>query len=226
VHVSKGAPTQHNTLAHILSWGSGCSIAMSSTADAEAVSSTGTKQPQSTNHHPDVFIESNQHLPARTMAEDQSDHSANPTKDDPATMAASEELKHTTISDKVIPTSQKDQAQNAVEVKHAGEDKTMKERTPEADPTDAQDEEMRERISSPKKKRGRDQDEDTRELDEINLDEPGSSADGSVMNGSRTTRSGPEKKRPRDTSEDYTNATEQTADVKASFFVCFPKRAD
>ncbi|TVY18587.1 Nucleoporin [Lachnellula arida] len=178
---------------------------MSSTADA----STATEQSDSSNHPPDVMP-----LPARTMADAQSDHTTTPSKDDPATMAASEELKHTTISDKVLPTSPKDQAQHV-----AGEDKTMKETvkegTPEADLTDAQDEEMRERISSPKKKRGRDQDEETRELDN-NLDEPGSSADGSVLNGSRTTRLGPEKKRPRDTSEDYTNATEKATDVMAT----------
>lgn len=190
---------------------------MSSTADA----STATEQSHSSNHPPDVMP-----LPARTMADAQSDHTTTPSKDDPATMAASEELKHTTISDKVLPTSPKDQARHVV----ADEDKTMKETvkegTPEADLTDAQDEEMRERISSPKKKRGRDQDEETRELDDNNLDEPGSSADGSVINGSRTTRLGPEKKRPRDTSEDYTNATETAADVKASFFVCFLNRSD
>ncbi|TVY93661.1 Nucleoporin [Lachnellula willkommii] len=178
---------------------------MSSTADA----STATEQSHSSNHPPDVMP-----LPARTMADAQSDHTTTPSKDDPATMAASEELKHTTISDKVLPTSPKEQAQHV-----AGEDKTMKETvkegTPEADLTDAQDEEMRERISSPKKKRGRDQDEETRELDN-NLDEPGSSADGSVLNGSRTTRLGPEKKRPRDTSEDYTNATEKATDVMAT----------
>ncbi|TVY49471.1 Nucleoporin [Lachnellula occidentalis] len=188
---------------------------MSSTADAEAHSSTTTEQSQSSNHPPDPMP-----LPAaRTMDDAQSDHTTTPSKDDPATMAASEELKHTTISDKVLPTSLKDQPRHA----GAGEDKTMKETvkegTPEADLTDAQDEEMRERITSPKKKRGRDQDEETRDLDDNNLDEPGSSADGSVINGSRTTRSGPEKKRPRDTSEDYTNATEKAADVKASFLV-------
>lgn len=203
---------------------------MSSTADAAAVASTSTstttstKQSlHSTNPDPDV-IKSNQHLPARTMAaDDPSDHNMSPTKDDPATMAASEELKHTSISDKIKPTSPRDQDQArdaVVEDAHASADSTMKEivkeGTPETDLTDAQDEEMKERISSPKKKRGRDQDEDTRDQDEDNMDEPGSSADGSVVNGGRSTRSGPEKKRPRDTSEDYTNANakEQAADVK------------
>ncbi|TVY29547.1 Nucleoporin, partial [Lachnellula hyalina] len=188
-----------------------CTIAMSSSADAEAHSSTATEQSQSSSHPPDVMP-----LPARTIADAQSDHTTTLSKDDPATMAASEELKHTSISDKVVSTSPKDQARHAV----ADEDKTMKETvkesTPEVDLTDAQDEEMRERISSPKKKRGRDQDEETRELDDNNLDEPGTSADGSVINGSRTTRLGPEKKRPRDTSEDYTNATEKAADAMAT----------
>jgi hypothetical protein len=201
---------------------------MSSTADADAVPSTSLETPLfPTGQSADVDVaEHNHHLPARTMAEDRFDQSTSAPKEDPATMAASEELKHTTISDKVVPPSQKDQAQDVVHAESAGEDKDMKEivkeSTPEANLTDAQDEEMRERIYSPKKKRGRDQDEDTKELDESTLDEPGSSADGSVINGSRTMRSGPEKKRPRDTSEDYTKATEQAADVKVGSSLCFP----
>jgi hypothetical protein len=67
---------------------------------------------------------------------------------------------------------------------------------------------MIERLSSPKKKRGRDQDEEARDLEDNNPDEPGSSADGSIVNGSRTTRLGPEKKRPRDTSEDPSKTAE------------------
>ncbi|TVY78143.1 Nucleoporin [Lachnellula suecica] len=185
---------------------------MSSTADADPNTSTISDQPPSMDPQPDV-IEAPQHLPARTMAEERFEQSTETPKDDPATAAASEELKHTTISDKVLPASHK--VQDPVHLEHGGGDKPMeetaKESTPEADPADARDEEMRERISSPKKKRGRDQDDDTRELEDISQPAPGSAADGGVVNGSRTMRSGPEKKRPRDTSEDYTKATEQAA---------------
>ncbi|KAG4440166.1 hypothetical protein IFR05_004375 [Cadophora sp. M221] len=173
----------------------------------------------SNDSNPDV-MESNHDLPARTMAlaEDElhdRDH-GNAHKDDPATMAASEELKHTTISDN---TATEPRVQEPA-VEPAGEDKVMEETppnagTPELDPTEGQDEEMRERLSSPKKKRGRDQDDDTKDLGEDNIDEPGSSADGSVVNGGRTTRSEPEKKRPRDTSEELPKSAEKTKEAKS-----------
>ncbi|KAH9221386.1 hypothetical protein DL95DRAFT_442170 [Leptodontidium sp. 2 PMI_412] len=171
----------------------------------------------SNDSNPDV-MESNHDLPARTMAmsdDERHDH-GNAHKDDPATMAASEELKHTTISDN---TATEPRVQEPA-VEPAGEDKVMEETppkagTPELDPAEGQDEEMRERLSSPKKKRGRDQDDDTKDLGEDNIDEPGSSADGSVVNGSRTTRSEPEKKRPRDTSEELPKSAEKAKEVKS-----------
>ena len=93
-------------------------------------------------------------------------------------------------------------------------DENAKSSTPEpVEPTDAQDEEMRERLSSPKKKRGRDQDQ----VDD-NGEDPTSSADGSV-NGNRTTRSEPEKKRrPRDTSEDFTKTADMVEDAKVRLY--------
>ncbi|KAK0102190.1 hypothetical protein ONS95_001014 [Cadophora gregata] len=164
-------------------------------------------------------MESNHDLPARTMtlAEDERHEHGDAHKDDPATMAASEELKHTTISDN---TATKPRVQEPA-VEPAAEDKVMggtpKPGTPDLESSEAQDEEMRERISSPKKKRGRDQDEDedTKNIGEDNVDEPASSADGSAINGSRTTRSEPEKKRPRDTSEELPKSAEKPKETKA-----------
>lgn len=199
---------------------------MSPTTSADiAPFATGGQKEEVAIHEADV-IESNHHLPARTMAQGgdrrvQQDVPA----EDAATTAASEELKHTTISDKVLLVSKSSEESAAVESEATGEDKdmseTIKDITPEADPTDVQDEDMRERISSPKKKRGRDQDEDTKDLEESSAEAPGS-ADGCAPNGSsRTTRDGPEKKRPRDTSEDYTKAAgEEEIKVAALFLPC------
>ncbi|KAL2061938.1 hypothetical protein VTL71DRAFT_7316 [Oculimacula yallundae] len=170
----------------------------------------------SANNHPESMV-SNHDLPARTMAEDERhEHNhGNAHKDDPATMAASEELKHTTISDNTAATNSRVQEPAG---QPAGEDKVMgdtsKAETPEREPAEVQDEEMRERLSSPKKKRGRDQDEDTQDTGEDNADDQCSSVDGSVVNGSRTTRSEPEKKRPRDTSEELPKSAEKHKEIK------------
>lgn len=199
---------------------------MSSTTSADiAPFATGGQKEEVAIHEADV-IESNHHLPARTMAQggDRRDQKDVPAED-AATTAASEELKHTTISDKVLPVSKSSEESTAVESEATGEDKdmneTIKDITPEADSTGVQDEEMRERITSPKKKRGRDQDEDAKDLEESSAEAPGS-ADGSAPNGSsRTMRDGPEKKRPRDTSEDYTNAAgEEEIKVAVLFLSC------
>ncbi|KAG9231728.1 hypothetical protein BJ875DRAFT_106914 [Amylocarpus encephaloides] len=181
-------------------------------ADAEFASSNTTEQTKIPNHKADV-IESTHDLPARTMTEGDQ-YEQKDTQEDAATTAASEELKHTTISDNVSSGPKKDRS--IVEAEATEQDKEMsepvKDSTPEADPSDIQDEEMRERISSPKKKRGRDQDDDGKELQDSLANSPGS-ADGSALNGNRTTRSEPEKKRPRDTSEEYAKKT-SGADVQ------------
>lgn len=126
--------------------------------------------------------------------------------EDPATLAASEELRHTSLSEKSTanPSIGTVTDQDAVEAAAQEEDKEMKEidksSTPDQIPSDEQDEEMRERLSSPKKKRGRDNDEENKELREDELEKTAS--DGSAPNASRSTRSEPEKKRHRDGSED------------------------
>lgn len=174
---------------------------MSSIASEEATpskASTGD-QAQSGPRGTDV-IESNHDLPARTSIEE----ARSAPKEDPATMAASEELKHTTISDRIMPSSQRESQAQSGQAEAATPDKEMggavEKRTPEIEATIMQDEEMKERLSSPKKKRGRDQDDDTKDLGDRLLTKPGSAAD--TINGSRTTRLEPEKKRPRDASED------------------------
>lgn len=192
---------------------------MASIDSADASSSTNASYEDKMNHEHDVTESTNHNLPARTLAEDERPEQ---TKEDPNTVATREELKHTTISDKRATVSRVQPVD--VQSDSNGQDKDMgesaRERTPETDPSDAQDEEMKERLASPKKKRGRDQEEEESK-DVEDDEEPGSSADGSVVNGSRTTRLEPEKKRPRDTSED-TPKTE-TLKAKVSLAVIRPQ---
>jgi hypothetical protein len=135
-------------------------------------------------------------------------------KEDAATQAASENLKHTTISDKDpvedMETTTETEAGAADAPK--GDGKTLKAATPEpSEPTDAQDAEMKEQVSSPKKKRSREQDDEVRDLEATDKDgEPGTAANGSATGGGRTTRLAPEKKRHRDTSVDPTEKSESS----------------
>ncbi|TEY40020.1 hypothetical protein BOTCAL_0441g00050 [Botryotinia calthae] len=176
-------------------------MATSSNAGADPASASFEirDHSKSDNHKSDI-IEENHNSPAPTSTEEGNDNSQ---KDDAATMAASEELKHTSISDKLpLPTETPSQIP---QTEAQAEDKDMsgtdKDTTPEAEPIDAQDEEMRDRVSSPKKKRGRDQDDDTNQAEDESGRNNGVASEGS-LNGSRTMRSGPEKKRPRDTSQE------------------------
>lgn len=136
--------------------------------------------------------EANHDLPAGTTEETKEESHDHHEKDDPATMAASEELKHTSISDRILIAPE----DHPAVTEDAKEDNDMKEtakaHTPEPEASDVRDEDMREQISSPKKKRGRDIDDDAKESVTEN-------ETLSVVNG-RTARSEPEKKRPRDTS--------------------------
>ncbi|KAF7875313.1 hypothetical protein EAF04_002485 [Stromatinia cepivora] len=161
-------------------------------------------------HQKSDNIKGNHNEAAPTSTTD-GENNDNLPKDDPATMAASEELKHTTISDKLpLPT---ETSSKVPEAETHTEDKNMsgtdKDTTPEAESTDAQDEEMRDRISSPKKKRGRDQDDDPNQLEDNSTINNGSISEGS-LNGSRTMRSGPEKKRPRDTSQEPSRISDRS----------------
>lgn len=154
-------------------------------------------------HPKSDIIGANHNSPVPPATADEENDDTSSPKDDPATMAASEELKHTSISDK-LPLATETSSQ-IPETEAPVEDRDMpntnKEATPEIESSDAQDEEMRDRVSSPKKKRGRDTDDDTTQLEGENGRNNGSNSEGSI-NGSRTMRSGPEKKRPRDTSQE------------------------
>jgi hypothetical protein len=177
---------------------------MSSTASADIASLEKGENTKVQDHQPDA-TESNHSLPARRVNEGEEKTISN-MPEDAATTAASEELRHTSISDKPMPEILT--GKSLVDVDVTSDDKDMKDAakdsTPEADTTDPQDEEMRERVGSPKKKRGRDQDDDAKDLEDSPASASGSAAEGAIVNGSRTERLGPEKKRHRDTSDDYT----------------------
>lgn len=177
-------------------------------------------------NHEREMLETNHNLPARTMADE--DRARHDDKDDAATMATSKELEQTTISDRVDVASEKPTSSERHEDvdeegdKEMPEPEAVKPQTPEpsAPETVEVDEDMRDRISSPKKKRGRDQDDDARDVESVEAGETASSVEG-VLNGSRTMRSGPEKKRPRDTSLELTKP-EKSESEKVCFCLARP----
>ena len=161
--------------------------------------------------------------PTQTMTKDKIEETPTAQKEDPATVAASEELKHTSISDRgtgsikeTPPETESVVSRSEVSVQETAKAKAT---TPDPPPFDAHDEEMRERLSSPKKKRGRDQDEDLKDLAGANGAAQDSSAEGSVANGGRPVRLEPQKKRPRDGSEDRTSEKVETSNIE----VCNPR---
>jgi hypothetical protein len=173
---------------------------MSSSAAEHLATSSPTDGTKPTRNELEM-TETNHDLPARSA---NNEVEARHDKDDAATMAASEELKHTTISDNVAVTAKKEEAVTGDGDRDMLE--PVKAQTPEPDPSEERDEEMRERISSPKKKRGRDFEDDAPEVDSVEGNETGS--DGGA-NGNRMTREEPEKKRPRDTSAEPTKTSEE-----------------
>jgi hypothetical protein len=144
----------------------------------------------------------------------------NDDNEDPATQAASENLKHASISEKEPPEGLETSAVRGADptAPEQLEEEPGRPITPEqAEPSDAQDEEMKERISSPKKKRGREQDDEARDLEAAgSVEEVGASPNGSAVNGGRTTRLAPEKKRHRDASVDTVVAADSGIDTKVS----------
>jgi hypothetical protein len=121
-------------------------------------------------------------------------------KEDAETTAARRELKQTTISGKAGP------AQLSQDDKSASEDDSPQNKasarriTPDINLGPPEDDDMKEEVSSPKKKRARDELDENRDVAEAPLDgkSPGKS---SATIKSRTDRSEPEKKRPRDRQE-------------------------
>jgi hypothetical protein len=131
------------------------------------------------------------HEPNQSPTSDPIDPEAS-SKEDADTAAATEELKQTVISDKIsIPT---DSDLVNTQTSAAIQDKTGRDTTPERDLPDAQDEDLKEQISSPKKKRAHDQVEE----DSQALDNDAKSVESNDSAKDRAIRSEPEKKRPRD----------------------------
>lgn len=126
-------------------------------------------------------------------------------EEDSATMKASEDLKHTRISD--IEPADGETSRLKAEIAKPVSDKDehapffTKETTPErSNRSGAEEEGMREQISSPKKKRVRELDDEAKEsdiVDKVNKERVPSN--GSATSVDRTDRLEPEKKRHRDT---------------------------
>lgn len=167
-------------------------------------------QPESAAHSAEGTT-ANHDLPARSDTEDDSGHQTE--TDDAATMAASEELRHTTISDRVNPTELREAAEQGSALQ--GEDKDMGEHVRSSTP---EHDELKERLSSPKKKRGRDFEDDIRDEGENEAGQNGSAAAEGATYTSRTSRSEPEKKRPRDTSEESSTIARESDSAKVSLY--------
>lgn len=183
---------------------------MSTTIATDAIPNPRPNQTDSASHSVDSTA-ANHDLPARSTTED--DIQTPTDTDDAATMAASEELRHTTISDRVNPTTAEQRRSEPGSAPRGG-DKDMGEHvrsnTPEHD-------ELKERLSSPKKKRGRDFEDDMRDTEEVQTGENGLAAASGTVSISRTSRSEPEKKRPRDASEETAVAAKEAGVAKVSW---------
>lgn len=124
--------------------------------------------------------------------------------EDSATMKASEDLKHTRISDKE-PTegeASSNEAGTAEPLSSKGGHTSgfTTETTPERSTrSGGEDDGIMEQITSPKKKRVRELDDETKESDKINKERVPSN--GSATSADRSDRLEPEKKRHRDTLE-------------------------
>lgn len=127
-------------------------------------------------------------------------------KEDAETTAARRELKQTSISDKAghgaVQLSQDEQGDKSASDDDAPRDNkkgSARQKTPDVDVRAAREEVLKEQVSSPKKKRGRDELEENREGASAPLGEGASDRSaGAAAAQSRTDRSEPEKKRPRD----------------------------
>ncbi|KAK3306613.1 uncharacterized protein B0T15DRAFT_147093 [Chaetomium strumarium] len=122
-------------------------------------------------------------------------------KEDAETTAARRELKQTTISEKDGPVQLSQDDKSASE-DDAPQDKASARRiTPDISFGPPQDEDMKEEVSSPKKKRARDELDENRDVAEAPLDGKTPGKSSATIAKSRTDRSEPEKKRPRDRQE-------------------------
>ncbi|KAI0380099.1 hypothetical protein F5Y04DRAFT_106228 [Hypomontagnella monticulosa] len=133
--------------------------------------------------------------------------------EDPDTAAARKELKQTVISEK-IDSSTMPAADAEVAPKGAttADKASTKASTPDRDSVEPQSDDLRDQVSSPKKKRARDEVDESRDgPSDANGDVSPIGADAGTSL-SRTDRSEPEKKRPRDvSSESKVNSDTPTA---------------
>jgi hypothetical protein len=168
-------------------------------ADAPAKDPVTSKSSDDGYDELDAGRESPEGRPTRKRSHDELD------KEDPETQAASQNLKNTTISDRNSLDLARENAEISSQpgqVTHDN-DTTLPppKRAKTPDTKVSEDQEMKDKLSSPKKKRGRDTDDDAKDNDADLEAADGSSGTGSLnANGGRTTRSGPEKKRYRDAS--------------------------
>lgn len=114
-------------------------------------------------------------------------------KEDAETTAARRELKHTSISEQGITVAQDSGSDNGTPT--AGSKRT----TPEPAIGDDKDTEMKEQVSSPKKKRAHDELDESKDANDAQSEDKASTEEAkSSATQSRTDRSEPEKKRARD----------------------------
>ncbi|KAI0843230.1 hypothetical protein F5Y06DRAFT_257235 [Hypoxylon sp. FL0890] len=126
-----------------------------------------------------------------------------PAPEDPDTAAARKELKHTVISEKLNLSTMSSTEKDSASITAMAGDKTSDQAsTPDRESVERQTNDLRDQVSSPKKKRAHDEvDEPIEALSDSNGDiSPIGTDSGASL--SRTDRSEPEKKRPRDVSSE------------------------
>jgi hypothetical protein len=129
----------------------------------------------------------------------------NDDSDDNETQATRENLSHTTISDKEPEDAKVSGTEQPAAVSEAKAEQAQDTRTtPEPnESTQARDEDMKDHLASPRKKRGREYDDDARDGDAAGTaEEAGITSNGSATNGGQTPGSEPVKKRHRDASSE------------------------
>lgn len=130
-----------------------------------------------------------------------------PAPEDPDTAAARKELKHTVISDKpnlsAMSAAEKDSAPAPAPNSSVTGDKVSgNASTPDRDSAERQTGDLRDQVSSPKKKRAHDEVDEPIEAHSDSNGDVSPIGTDSAPSLSRTDRSEPEKKRPRDVSSE------------------------
>lgn len=146
-------------------------------------------------------------------------HEDSSLRDDPATIAASEELKHATLSDKSSYSLRSGKYSEVAEISEVGKNDekdnikvihTKRSLSPLAIDVNSKENPTRNVIPLVKK-RSRDQDEELKDQN-ISIPPEREHINENLGNGNRTTRLEPEKKRPRDASQD--RLSEGSSEIK------------